>query len=76
MIEITYANRHSSELKRYVLFTFSNYYPCGGQNDMRATSDDVIELKHFAHEHMAKNFHDHAQILDMEERKWYEPRDF
>ena len=76
MIKITWGNRHSTELKRYVLFAFSNYYPCGGWSDMRATSDDVIELKHYEYEESEKGNHDHAQILDMDERKWHQPRNF
>lgn len=75
LIKIDYGNRHSVELKRYVLFAYSNYYPSGAKNDMKATSDSVYALKHYAYDVVDINY-DHMEILDMDERKWYEPRDF
>jgi len=31
-------------MKRYILFTGSNYYPSGGWEDFNATSDDIADL--------------------------------
>ena len=72
MIRITCENRNKVELKRYVLFSYCNYYPSGGKLDMEATSDNIHDLKHYAWE---DPHYDHHDILDMEERKWYKPRD-
>lgn len=57
--------------KRYILFAYSDYYPCGGSNDERERSDDIQALREAA----SKIFSDTAEILDMDTGEWITVRD-
>lgn len=32
-------------MKRYLVFTYDTYYPAGGMNDLKETTDDLEEAK-------------------------------
>lgn len=50
-------------LRRYLLFTFYDYYPCGGWGDFDGSFNSVEEAKEFA---KSKNHHiDNIEIIDI-----------
>jgi hypothetical protein len=58
----------SNEMKRYLLFSWANFYPSGAHYDMKASSDNIHELKHHAVD--GDSYYEHHIILDTDERKW------
>lgn len=38
------------EYKRFLVFSFENYYPCGGVDDIKDTSDNLEEAISIANE--------------------------
>jgi hypothetical protein len=53
-------------MKRYLLFTYDQYYPGGGSSDVRGDYDTLEEAK----ESVSKGWADFKEVLDMETREW------
>jgi len=51
----------SEKIKRYVCFTCSDYYPCGGWRDFSGSFDSLDEARE-----AVKGNHDDKQIIDLE----------
>ena len=67
-------------MKRYWVFTWSNYYPSGGLNDLHLCTDDLDEAqKELARKtksdvctvdfNTGEDTHDYGHIFDMQEMK-------
>jgi hypothetical protein len=53
-------------MKKYMLFCFSQYYPCGGMNDFKGYFDTLDEILHIV------KFYEHTQILRIENMSYVE----
>ncbi len=66
-------------MKRYLIFTYDEYYPGGGQNDVTADVDTLEEVKAVLDQikqesgGMRPEFVD---VLDMQERTWLTDPEF
>jgi hypothetical protein len=54
---------------RYLLFECPTYYPSGGMDDLRASGDDLEELKVYAQDDDEFNWGGRIHIFDMVERR-------
>lgn len=53
------------EYKRFLVFSFEDYYPCGGIGDIEGTSDDIEEAIRIANEDTG----DYVYVFDCDLRK-------
>lgn len=53
-------------MKRFLLFTYDDYYPSGARGDLYGDFDSLEE----AIANLPDSDADYADILDMDERKW------
>jgi len=58
------------ERKRYMLFSFDEFYPAGGQDQVEGMFDTAEQAKLFVR--TQRLHYDYYQILDMDEGVWYE----
>lgn len=68
-------------MKRYLIFGFDNYYPCGGFDDLIAITDDLtkgIEYIREHHEDLVEGYgsgrFDNFYVFDNVENQWYVAR--
>lgn len=54
--------------KRFLLFTYYQYYPSGGENDVAGSFDTLEAAKDAAHEGVNGYRYDHAEVLDLAKR--------
>lgn len=59
-------------MKRYLLFAFSDYYPCGGWSDFVKDFDTVDELREYINTGDMPS-HDNVQIVDIQDYQLYIP---
>lgn len=58
----------NAPLKRFVIFGYDMYYPCGGDGDQEATFETEDEVRSYLKD--TKLQCDHWDVLDMKERRW------
>ncbi|AGY48628.1 hypothetical protein Spock_228 [Bacillus phage Spock] len=68
-------------MKRYLIFGFDNYYPCGGFYDLVAVTDDLTKGIEYIKEHHEDLFEgygsgrfDNFYVFDNVENQWYVSR--
>jgi hypothetical protein len=49
--------------KRFLVFKYDNFYPCGGTNDLQGSFDSLSEATDFANGHEPYRF-DYFEIYD------------
>ncbi|MEB9013966.1 hypothetical protein P4H82_27745 [Bacillus cereus] len=67
-------------MKRYLIFGFDNYYPCGGFDDLVAVTDDLTKGIEYIKEHhdlfegYGSSRFDNFYVFDNVESHWYVAR--
>lgn len=54
-----------NEMKRYLVFGYSQYYPSGGATDAQGSADTLDEVRK-----ITAGAYDAYDVLDMQERRW------